>query len=260
MPRPLGLHLAASLLRAARWLGDGKLCLRAAPSGSWGSYNENASSGIGYQLECLEAAVPGLEELPDGFPLDRACLSRVIKANFRLHRDDAGKQLGDYTALDQGFAALRAIPEQLYLEKCSGSGSEDGVQVEVTSKWMGTTEAHPGDPKHAFTYRVRVTNGRGASIQVLGRSWEIFDADGALVGHIPLSPENAVVGCQPILAPGDTFEYVSGSLLSTPSGTMRGRLAVAELRGSRPWRREDEWFKVPIAPFALMRPQSGGGD
>jgi hypothetical protein len=40
---------------------------------------------------------------------------------------------------------------------------------------------------------------------------------------------------------------------------MRGRLAVTELKGLRPWRRGEEFFQVPIKPFALLRPQSGGG-
>lgn len=46
MPRPLPLHLAASLLREARALGEGKLSLRTAPSGGWGSFNEDAASGM----------------------------------------------------------------------------------------------------------------------------------------------------------------------------------------------------------------------
>ncbi|KIZ05675.1 Protein apaG [Monoraphidium neglectum] len=217
-------------------------------------------SPTGYQLECLDAAVPGLEEVPSSFPLDRPALARLIKANFRAHRDTAAQLSDGYTALDQGFAALRAIPEQLYLEQCSSSSNAEGVIVDVTSKWMGTTEEPPtGEAKHAFSYRVRVTNARSSPIQVLGRSWEIFDANSALVGHIPLSPENAIVGQQPVIPPGRTFEYVSGSVLSTPSGTMRGRLAVAELRGLQQWRRGEDWFKVPIAPFMLVRPQSSGG-
>lgn len=40
---------------------------------------------------------------------------------------------------------------------------------------------------------------------------------------------------------------------------MRGRLAVAQLAGLRPWQRGDEFFNVPIKPFALLRPQSAGG-
>jgi hypothetical protein len=49
------------------------------------------------------------------------------------------------------------------------------------------------------------------------------------------------VGQQPVIPPGCTFEYTSGSLLSTPAGTMQGQLAVAELRGLRPWRRGEDW-------------------
>lgn len=56
-----------------------------------------------------------------------------------------------------------------------------------------------------------------------------------------LSPENAIVGQQPILPPGAAFEYVSGTLISMPGGVMRGRLAVAPLQGLRRWRHGDEW-------------------
>jgi uncharacterized protein affecting Mg2+/Co2+ transport len=78
-------------------------------------------------------------------------------------------------------------------------------------------------------------------------------------GHIQLNPENAVVGQQPIIPPGATFEYVSGSMIATPSGEMRGRLAVAELTGLRPWRQGDEWFKVAISAFQLKKPGPAGG-
>jgi uncharacterized protein affecting Mg2+/Co2+ transport len=45
---------------------------------------------------------------------------------------------------------------------------------------MGTEQLPTGEAKHAFTYRVRVTNGRDSTLQVLGRSWTILDATGAL--------------------------------------------------------------------------------
>jgi len=197
----------------------------------------------GYQLEALEKAVPGLEELPPSFPLDRKKLYNLIKDNFRRHKAGVVELSEGYTTLDQGFAALRALSEQLYLEQCSSRSCEDNVlvsgpiycnrpppehcalhlhrtlhlvgplaplvthssvtpaslhprahhQIEVTSSWMGTEQLPTGETKHAFTYRVRVTNGRDASIQVLGRSWDIMDASGAL-GESSLKSHYCVLG------------------------------------------------------------------
>lgn len=53
-------------------------------------------------------------------------------------------------------------------------------QVDVTSCWLGTDQQPGGEQRHAFSYRVRVTNLRDTSIQVLGRSWDIMDANGQL--------------------------------------------------------------------------------
>jgi hypothetical protein len=59
----------------------------------------------GYQLEALEAAVPGLEVLPLAFPLDRPGLLRLIKDNFRQHRGDVTELADGYTTLDQAREA-----------------------------------------------------------------------------------------------------------------------------------------------------------
>lgn len=87
-----------------------------------------------YELLALEAAVPGLEELPESLPLDRKALAECIKANFRRHRGGVTELAEGYTALDQGFAALRAIPRQLYLQACSSRAEEAGVQVRVRGR------------------------------------------------------------------------------------------------------------------------------
>jgi hypothetical protein len=59
------------------------------------------SAPSGYQLEALEAAVPGLEVLPLAFPLDRPALLRLVKDNFRLHRGGVTELSEGYTTLDQ---------------------------------------------------------------------------------------------------------------------------------------------------------------
>jgi uncharacterized protein affecting Mg2+/Co2+ transport len=226
--------------------------------------------------------VPGLAVLPDTLPLDRAALSRLIKANFRRHAAAgaggaaSSKELENGgAALDQGFAALRALSAMLRLERCSSVSEADGVRVEATSQYLGAERLPGGGSgssggggsssgsdggggvRYAFSYRIRVTNLRASTVQVLGRAWEIVDSSGALAGHIPLSPANAIVGQQPVLPPGGAFEYISGTALSTPSGRMRGRLAVAELKGLRPWQPGGAWFPVPVAPFLLEKPPGG---
>lgn len=90
----------------------------------------------------------------------------------------------------QGFAALRAISDQCYLERCSSSSSSDGVLVEAASRAIRMWPVD--EPKYVFAYRVRITNQRSDIIQVLGREWK-FSSAGRDEVAIALA-RNAVVG------------------------------------------------------------------
>lgn len=85
------------------------------------------------------------------------------------------------------------------------------------------------DPRWFWVYHIRIENHGDSSVQLIDRKWEISDLNGAL--HFV---EGAgVVGEQPVIAPGASFDYVSGCPLSTPSGTMRGRYGMMDGSGRR---------------------------
>ena len=70
----------------------------------------------------------------------------------------------------------------------------------------------------AFAYTVTVRNSGDVTAQLIGRHWIVGDAN----GHVEEVRGLAVVGQQPVLKPGETFEYTSWTRLATPNGTMRG--------------------------------------
>lgn len=115
----------------------------------------------------------------------------------------------------------------------------EGVRVTVRSEHR-PDRSEPG--RHLFTYTVRLRNEGDAAAQLLSRHWIITDANGEqqeVVG-------DGVVGKQPLLEPGDEFEYTSFCVLSTPHGSMEGTYRMVRPDGSS--------FDALIAPFALVVP------
>ena len=92
------------------------------------------------------------------------------------------------------------------------------IEVAVQSFYLDN-ESDPEKPLFLFAYRVRIENHGYETVQLLKRHWIITDGDGQ-VRHVE---GEGVVGEQPVLKPGESFEYTSGCPLSTPVGTMRGR-------------------------------------
>jgi ApaG protein len=79
-------------------------------------------------------------------------------------------------------------------------------------------QSDPRTGEHAFAYTVSIRNSGDVTAQLIARHWIITDAN----GHTEEVRGLAVVGHQPLLKPGETFEYTSGTRLATPHGTMRG--------------------------------------
>ena len=109
---------------------------------------------------------------------------------------------------------------------------------EVVPQYM-PEQSSPEDSVYSFAYTVTITNTGEMSAQLISRHWVIVDATG-------LSEEVkglGVVGHQPLLKPGESFQYASGSRLRTASGTMHGRyFCVAE---------DGERFESDIPMFVL---------
>jgi ApaG protein len=94
----------------------------------------------------------------------------------------------------------------------------------------------------AYAYTVLIRNTGSRPAQLIARHWIIMDD----TGHVEEVHGLGVVGHQPLLQPGETFEYSSWTRLHTPSGSMRGSYFCVAEDGAR--------FDVPIAEFALMPP------
>lgn len=103
----------------------------------------------------------------------------------------------------------------------------------------------PADSRYVWGYRVTIANHSDDPIQVLARHWRITDAR----GHVEEVRGPGVVGEQPELDPGDSFQYTSGCPLRTSSGFMVGTYMVRS--------GEDEFFEIDIPAFSLDLPDAG---
>ena len=100
-------------------------------------------------------------------------------------------------------------------------------------------QSDPTQERWAFAYTVTVVNTGDVTAHLVARHWIVTDAN----GHVEEVRGLAVVGHQPVLKPGERFEYTSWTRIATPHGTMRGTyLCVTE--DARP-------FDTPIAEFGL---------
>jgi len=127
-------------------------------------------------------------------------------------------------------------------------GSEattQGIRVEVTPSYM-PDHSRPSEREFVFAYRIRITNTGEEAAQLISRRWAIVDANG--VRHDVEGP--GVVGQQPRLEPGQTFEYSSYCPLKTAWGTMEGTFQM---------RRDDSrGFEAAVARFYLAGPSEAG--
>ena len=113
-----------------------------------------------------------------------------------------------------------------------------GIRVEVLSR-HSPENSRPGNSEWLFEYTVRITNQSDATVQLISRHWIITDA--ANQAREVKGP--GVVGEQPVLAPGQSYQYSSWCPLPTPTGMMRGTYQMAGVDGGQ--------FDIDIAPFGL---------
>jgi ApaG protein len=112
------------------------------------------------------------------------------------------------------------------------------IKVQVTPQYLGD-QSLPSEGLYVFAYHVKIINTGTVAAQVISRSWNINDAD----GHTERVRGLGVVGHQPLLQPGQGFEYSSGTRLRTATGTMHGSyFCVAE---------DGERFEADIPMFVL---------
>lgn len=118
----------------------------------------------------------------------------------------------------------------------------NNVRVEVESEHIPqrvTAKVFPLNGQWLFHYTVRITNEGDETVQLISRHWFITHGN----GRTEEVQGPGVVGEQPVLAPGESFQYTSRCLLSTPKGSMRGTYQMVSEDGA--------YFDVEIAPFTL---------
>ncbi len=115
-----------------------------------------------------------------------------------------------------------------------------GITVRVAPRFLDE-QSNPDSGEWAWSYHIRVENGSTDDVQLLGRHWIITDGDGR-VDHVR---GEGVVGDQPVIAPGGSYDYVSGCPLPTSSGTMTGTFTMAA---------REALFEVAIPLFSLDMP------
>lgn len=122
------------------------------------------------------------------------------------------------------------------------SDTTRSIRVSVRAFYLAD-QSEPERSHFVWAYRVAIANEGGETVQLLKRSWQITDGR----GRTQQVQGDGVVGEQPVLAPGQSFEYTSGTPLGTPSGFMRGAYHMVVTATG-------EAFDVSIPPFSLDSP------
>ena len=117
------------------------------------------------------------------------------------------------------------------------------IRVRVAVSYLAE-QSNPQLSRWFWSYHIRIENGSDLSVQLLSRSWRIVDGRGAT--HEVHG--EGVVGETPLIAPGGSFDYVSGCPLDTPTGSMSGSYRMVDEDGSL--------FDIDIPRFALVAPTS----
>jgi ApaG protein len=113
------------------------------------------------------------------------------------------------------------------------------IIVRVAASYL-SEQSDPSLNRWFWSYHVRIENGSERSVQLLSRSWRITDGNGT----VHEVHGEGVVGEMPLIAPGGSFDYVSGCPLDTPAGSMSGSYRMVDEEGTA--------FDVEIPVFALV--------
>lgn len=116
-----------------------------------------------------------------------------------------------------------------------------GIVVNVEPTYLGD-QSTPDEDYYVWAYKVQIENTSDATVQLRTRYWRITDAQ----GRVQEVRGQGVVGEQPVLKPGERYEYTSGAPLSTPTGFMAGNYQMQTDDG--------EMFEVEIPLFSLDSP------
>lgn len=123
----------------------------------------------------------------------------------------------------------------------SGTGQYE-VAVSAATQYL-PDQSDEAAGRYVFAYTITLRNAGTVAAQLISRHWIITDAQGLVQEVRGLG----VVGAQPLLQPGESFEYTSGASIATPVGVMRGSYQMLAQDGTR--------FEAPIPEFTLSVPR-----
>ncbi len=116
------------------------------------------------------------------------------------------------------------------------------IDVSIRTAYLPDQSSEEED-RHVFAYTITIENSGTVASQLISRHWVINNGDGSIQEVRGLG----VVGEQPLLQPGDSFEYTSGTVISSAVGSMKGCYQMAAEDGIH--------FDVPIPEFVLSVPR-----
>ena len=117
--------------------------------------------------------------------------------------------------------------------------------VQVKPEYL-PAQSSPMEDSYVFAYTITIMNSGSVSAQLVSRHWEIEDA----FGETQVVDGLGVVGHQPLLEPGQAFQYSSSARLHTAMGIMSGHYFCVAVDGHR--------FEVPVTPFVLRAGSESG--
>ena len=123
-----------------------------------------------------------------------------------------------------------------------GEGTQYAVDVSAVSQYLAD-QSDESAGRFVFAYTITLKNTGSVSAQLISRHWIITDSQGLVQEVRGLG----VVGAQPLLEPGQSFEYTSGAAIATSVGTMKGSYQMLAADGTR--------FEASIPEFTLSVPR-----
>ncbi len=117
------------------------------------------------------------------------------------------------------------------------------LDIRVQTRFLDD-QSQPAENRYVFAYTITIQNTGNVPARLISRFWRITDAN----GKVEEVTGEGVVGEQPWMRPGDSFEYTSGAVLETAVGTMCGTYQLLADDGTR--------FEAPIPQFTLSVPRT----
>lgn len=132
---------------------------------------------------------------------------------------------------------IQVMPIEYY------TATTEQIQIEVEPSYL-SDRSNPKDNQYFYGYKICITNHSDVAVRVIHRHWKLKNSN----GHTQEIQGSGVIGEQPMIKPGDFYEYTSFSPLNTPYGNMRGKYQMIDEFGNR------FWVDVPLFFF---RPPPG---